>query len=313
MKKEKPTYTTTSLWMILKKAARRLGKNSPVHLAGATAFLATFSLAPILVLIVNVLGSIIGRGEIRQNIIKKFSEDAPEQSVARLREFMDGLQQLWGSWYVNAGLSVFLLFSAAKLFILIRSSFYQLWRLKHVKETNLGQKIKKWLLPIVLIISAGVLLMAGVVGKGMRDFLGEAVAEVWPAASGYFNSLYRYFVSLVIAWLWFAVVFRYLTDARPQWRTVLTGALLTSILYNLGKAILQPSLSIGKIHAVFGTSASLVMLQLFIFYISLLIYYGAAFTLEWARHYKQTVHIPDYLGYYTIEEKHTMEDNGQDA
>ena len=304
---------TNDWWTILKKAGRRLKENKPVHLAGATAFLATFSLAPIFVLIIHVLGSVIGKTETKQKIIQKFAEDAPEESVAQLRQFLDGFQQLWGAWYVDIALSVFLLFSAAKLFILIRSSFYQLWRLKHIKDSNFGQKIKKWLFPIALIISAGALLMAGVLGQGLRNFLGETVAEILPSASGYFNSLYRYAVSLVIAWLWFALVFRYLTDARPQWKTVFVGALLTSILYSVGKAILQPSLSVGKIHAVFGTSASLVMLQLFIFYISILIYYGAAFTLEWARHYKQTVYIPDYLCYYKIEEKHTKEDSEPDA
>lgn len=312
MEKDKK-YSAGQIGTVFKKAAKRLSKNNPVHLAGATAFLATFSLAPIFVLIIHVLGSVLGKKETKQKIIQKFAEDAPEESVAQLRQFLAGFQQLWGAWYVDIALTIFLLFSAAKLFILIRSSFYQLWRLKHVKDSSFGQKIKKWLFPIALIISAGILLMAGVLGQGLRNFLGDTVAEILPAASGYFNSMYRYAFSLVIAWLWFALVFRYLTDVRPQWKTVFVGALLTSVLYNIGKAILQPSLSMGKIHAVFGTSASLVMLQLFIFYISLLIYYGASFTLEWARCFEQKVHVPDYLCYYTIEEKHKREDSGPEA
>jgi membrane protein len=303
-------YAVTAFWTILKKAAVRLGKNNPVQLAGATAFLATFSLAPIFVLTIHLLGSVLGKKEIRQRIIQKFSEDAPAESVAQLRQFIDGFQQLWGAWYVDVALFLFLLFGSSKLFILIRSSFYQLWRLKHFHEKKLRFQIRKWLLPVALIISAGVLLMAGVLGQSLRSFLGEAVAEISPSALQYLNSLYRHGVSLLIAWLWFAIVFRYLTDARPQWATVFVGALFTSVLYNLGKMILQPSLSFGKIHAVFGTSASLVMLQLFIFYISLLIYLGAAFTFEWARHYKQTVYIPDELSYYKLEEKRSKTDNG---
>lgn len=298
---------------ILKKSAQRLGRNNPMHLAGATAFLATFSLAPIFVLIVHLLGSVIGRKEIRQNLLRKFSEDAPADSVAQLRQFIDGFQQLWGEWYVNVGLFIFLLFSASRLFILIRSSFYQLWRLKHFHEKKLRFQVRKWLFPVALVSTAGVLLMAGVLGSGLQAFLGEAVAEISPVALQYFHSFYRYIVSLLVAWIWFAVVFRYLTDARPQWRTVLVGAAFTSLLYNLGKLVLQPSLSFGKMHAVFGTSASLVLLQLFVFYISLLIYYGAAFTFEWARHYGQTFYIPEDLSYYKLEEKHAKDDNGQSA
>lgn len=308
--KEGNRYSVAAFWVILKKAARRLGRNSPIHLAGATAFVATFSLAPIFVLIIHLLGGILGKKEIRQRIIQKFSEDAPADSIVQLRQFIDGFQQLWGEWYINVGLFIFLLFGSSKLFILIRSSFYQLWRLKHFHEKKLRFQVRKWLFPVALIISAGVLLMTGVLGHSLRSFLGEAVAEISPSALQYFNSLYRHGVSLVVAWLWFAIVFRYLTDARPQWPTVFVGAFFTSVLYNLGKTILQPSLSFGKIHAVFGTSASLVMLQLFIFYISLLIYFGAAFTFEWARYYKQTVYIPEDLSYYKLEEKRAKDDNG---
>ena len=303
-------YSVAAFWTIVKKAAVRLGKNNPVHLAGATAFLATFSLAPIFVLIIHLLGVVLGKQEIRQRIIQKFSEDAPPESVQQLRQFIDGFQQLWGAWYVDVALFIFLLFGSSKLFILIRSSFYQLWRLKHFHEKKLRFQIRKWLFPVALIISAGVLLMMGVLGHSLRSFLGEAVAEISYSSLQYFNGLYRHGVSLLIAWIWFAVVFRYLTDATPQWATVFVGALFTSVLYNIGKMILQPSLSFGKIHAVFGTSASLVMLQLFIFYISLLIYFGAAFTFEWARYYKQTVHIPDELSYYKLEEKIAKDDNG---
>jgi membrane protein len=253
------------------------------------------------------LGGVIGRREISEKIIQKFAQDAPAESVAQLRQFIDGFQQLWGVWYVNVALFLFVIFSASKLFILIRSSFYQLWRLKHFHKKKWQLQVRKWLFPVALIVSAGVLLMAGVLGQSLQAFLGEAVSEISPSAAGYFRSIYRYAISLLVAWVWFAVVFRYLTDARPQWSTVLTGAFFTSVLYNVGKLILQPSLSFGKIHAIFGTSASLVLLQLFIFYISLLIYYGAAFTFEWARHYHQPIYIPDDLSYYTIEEKQTRD------
>lgn len=307
MTKEKPGYSAANMWAVLKNAAGRLRKNNPIHLAGATAFLATFSLAPIVVLIIHILGSVIGKTEMQQKIIQKFAEDAPQESVDQLRRYLAGFQQFWGAWYVDVALVLFLLFSASRLFIIIRSSFYQLWRIKQVEEISLRLRFRRWLFPVALIISAGVLLMAGVLGKSLQYLLGDAVAEISPAALSYFNSVYRYAASLVIAWIWFAGVFRYITDARPQWNTVLVGAFFTSVLYNLGKLILQPALSGGRIHQIFGTSAALVILQLFVFYISLLIYYGAAFTLEWAKHYQQPVQIPGHLSYYTLEEKHVKE------
>jgi membrane protein len=308
MKSEKRERGATAFWLILKRSVQRLKKNDPLHLAGATAFFTTFALAPIFVVIIQLLGSIIGKGEIKQKIIEKFAESAPSQSIQQLNRIMDGLQRMTGAWYMDVALFLFLLFSASTLFKIIRSSIYRLWRIKRVHEKSAGFRIKHRLFSVALIISAGILLVAGLLGESIQSYLGEAIAEISISASRYFQSVYKHVISFVVAWAWFAVVFRYLTDVRPKWKTVLVGALFTAVLFNLGKFILQSLLTKSNLSSVFGASASLVILQLFVFYISILIYYGAAFTMEWSRHYQQTMHFPDYISYYTIEEKNSKED-----
>lgn len=308
MTNKKVALSFSAFWTILKNAFKRLGRNDPTHLAGATSFFATFSLAPLFFILVQVLGALIGKNEIEKNVVQRFAENAPKESISQLKQFLEGLEKLQGSWLANAALFLFLVLSAAKLFVIIRISLYRLWRLKSVHEKALAFKFKTWLFPLVLIISAGALLLAGLLIQTFQAGLGETVAEVSSSAWWHFNRAYRYLISVVVAWVWFAVVFRYLTDARPQWRTVVVGALFTSVLFNLGKLVLQPTLSMGKVHAVFGTSASLVMLQLFVFYISLLIYLGAAFTIEWAKYFGQPITLADHLRYYTIEEKESKED-----
>jgi membrane protein len=301
--------SAVQLWTILKKAASRLKENSPLHLAGSTAFFATFSLAPIFIIIIQLLGKLIGEGEIKRNIIQKFSESAPKESVNQLQRMLSGLEQLSGSWYVNAALALFLVFSASTLFTVIQSALYRLWQLKKIKDKSFGFKIKNRLFSVLLIVVAGLLLMAGLLGQSLQGMLGDAVEEISGMAYHYFQSIYRHVISFVLAWAWFAVVFRYLTDARPKWKTVVVGALFTAILFVIGKAILQATLTSSTIPTVYGASASLVLLQLFVFYISLLIYYGAAFTAEWAEHYHQSIRLPNYLGYYTVEEKQGKANN----
>ena len=304
----KDRISAAHLWTILKKAAHRLKQNSPLHLAGSTAFFATFSLAPIFIIIIQLLGKFIGEGEIKRNIIQKFSESAPEESVKQLQRMLTGLEQLSGSWYVNAGLALFLVFSASTLFTVIQSALYRLWQLKKTKQKSFGFKVKNRLFSVLLIVVAGMLLMIGLLGQSLQGMLGDAVNEISTTASRYFQSFYRYAISFLMAWAWFAVVFRYLTDARPRWKTVAAGSLLTAILFAIGQAILEATLTSSTIPTVYGASASLVLLQLFVFYISLLIYYGAAFTAAWAKHYHQPFQLPDYLSYYTVNEK-----QGKDA
>ncbi|HEV7330411.1 MAG TPA: YihY/virulence factor BrkB family protein [Flavisolibacter sp.] len=302
------SITAAGFWRVLKKAAKRLKSNSPLHLAGSTAFFATFSIAPIFIIIIQVLGSVLGEATIRERIIQKFAESAPDDSVQQLNRIMNGLQQLSGLWYVDVALILFLFFSASTLFSIIKNSVERLWRIKTVQNKGIGYRLKKRLFSVTLIVAAGALLVASLVGQSLQSFLGDAIADISPIASVYFKTVYRFLGSVVIAWIWFTFVYRYITDARPQWKTVLAGALFTTILFTIGRVILQAALSGTSLPSVYGASASLVLLQLFVFYISLLNYYGAAFTIEWARHYRQPLYLPGHISYYTIEEKHTKED-----
>jgi membrane protein len=302
------SLTASGFWHVLKKAGRRLKSNSPLHLAGSTAFFATFSIAPIFIILIQLLGSVLGEATVRQRIVQKFAESAPEESVQQLSRIMNGLQQLSGLWYVDAALLLFLLFTSSTLFSVIKNSVERLWRIKTVANKGFGYRLKKRLFSVLLIMAAGALLVASLVGQSLQLFLGDAIADISPTASIYFKNIYRFLGSVLIAWIWFTLVYRYITDARPQWKTVLAGALFTTILFTIGRVILQAALTGTGLPSIYGASASLVLLQLFVFYISLLNYYGAAFTIEWARHYRQRVYLPHHISYYTIEEKHSRED-----
>lgn len=302
------SITASGFWRVLKKAWRRLKSNSPLHLAGSTAFFATFSIAPIFVIIIHLLGSVLGEATVRQRIVQKFAESAPDESVQQLSRIMDGLLQLSGLWYVDAVLFLFLLFTSSTLFSVIKNSVERLWRIKTIQHKSVGYRLKKRLFSIVLIVAACALLVASLIGQSVQAFLGEAISDISPAASVFFKSIYRFLGSVFIAWIWFTLVYRYITDARPQWKTVLAGAFFTTVLFTIGRFILQAALSGTNLPSVYGASASLVLLQLFVFYISLLNYYGAAFTIEWAKHYRQRIYLPDHISYYSIEEKHSKED-----
>jgi membrane protein len=78
------------------------------------------------------------------------------------------------------------------------------------------------------------------------------------------------------------LLFRFLPDARPSWNVAFVGAFVTSLLFNLGKFILRWLLIRSNLGTVYGASGSVILLLLFVFYSSLILYYGAAFTKVWA-------------------------------
>jgi membrane protein len=100
--------------------------------------------------------------------------------------------------------------------------------------------------------------------------------------------------------LWFAIVFRVLPDGRPSWKVAFAGALFTSILFNIGKLVLNQVLRFSNIHQVYGASGSIVLVLLFVFYSSLILYYGAAFTKTWGSYHDNPIVPRPYAMFYKL-------------
>ena len=133
-----------------------------------------------------------------------------------------------------------------------------------------------------MILIAGLLFMIGIMAETAQAFIGNYIFEFSPLLSAYFNTALNYIISVFIVTLWFAILFRFLPDGRPDWHIALAGGFVTAILFNAGKLLLRLLLSYSNINTVYGTSAAIVLLLLFVFYSSLILYYGAAFTKIWA-------------------------------
>jgi len=151
-----------------------------------------------------------------------------------------------------------------------------------MKKESFGKMIKSRLTGLLMIFFAGILLMIGMFAEGIRVLLGKYIKHFFPEFSNYYNSTLSYIISVFIVMAWFALVFRFLADARPNWKVCFTGGILTSILFNMGKLILSVMLSYSNINTIFGASASIVLILLFVFYSALIFYYGACFTKLWS-------------------------------
>jgi membrane protein len=128
------------------------------------------------------------------------------------------------------------------------------------------------------------------------------VFEFSPVLSIYFNSALTYLISVVVVTIWFMLMFRFLPDGRPRWNIALAGAFLTAILFTVGKLVLHALLSYSNINSLYGTSAAVVLILLFVFYSALILYYGAAFTKIWAEHKGQPIQPVRHASHYKVVE-----------
>ncbi len=264
------------------KAGQLLVHNDPMRLAGATAFFTTFALPPILLIMIQLLGLIFNKRKISRQLFERLSEIVGSDSVHQLISTLRAFRGLAVNWTVAILGFVFMIFVATTLFKILQSSFNQLWMIRRTGKQQFKMAMGTRLKSFLAILFTGLLFMASLFADSLQLLFGNYITELLPAISGLFNSALTVSISVVTVWVWFAVLFRYLPDGKPTWRVAFTGALVTSLLFNIGKYVLGWALPQSNIGVVYGASASIVLLLLFVFYSSLILYYGAAFTKVWS-------------------------------
>lgn len=293
---------------LFKKAFIELSKNDPLRMAGATAFFTTFALPPILVIIIQAMGLIFSTTRIRRQLFTTLEDIIGTDAVVQIINTLAAFRQIANNWFATLLGFVFLLFVATTLFRVIKNSLNQLWKIKIIKERTFWLSMKSRLKSIAVILTAGVLFAVGLLTEGLQAFVGSYIFEVSPLASAYFNTIFQQLFSLLVVTLWFAMLFRFLPDGRPDWSVAFTGALVTSILFNIGKIILRSLLGLSNINTIYGASGSIVLLLLFVFYSSLILYYGAAFTKMLSQYWQKPITPLSHARHYQLTEIEELEE-----
>ena len=253
-------------------------------MAGATAFFTMFALPPILIILVQVFSLFINPATIRHELFSGLSGIFGKEAVRLIITVIKGFHKLNYNWAATIAGFLFLTFVATTLFKVIKSSLNQLWGMPaHVGQkaiTTLGSRLQS----LLVIFISGLLFSVAVLIETLQAFIGSYVYELVPSISPFFNRFQTFVLSTFIMAVWFLMAFRYLSHGRPAWRIAWIGALFTSLLFSIGKIILGILLSYNNINSIYGTSASVVLLLLFLFYSAMMLYYGAAFTKTWALH-----------------------------
>lgn len=254
-----------------------LRKNDPLRMAGATAFFTTFALPPIVFILAQLFGLFIGPKNMGQGLIEKISQNLGADGAQQVRQVIRSIRGFDDNWYVIVFGFIFLLFVATTLFIVIKNSLNQIWEIT-VNERpgilfNLGTRLKSF----AVIVLVGILFFADIFLKSIKIIAGDYFEKHFPGSSVYFKSIFGEITSVLIVSAWFIILFRFLADGKPTWKAALLGGLLTGLLFTAGRFILRILLIDANVGQLYGASGSLVLVLLFVFYTSFILYFGACF------------------------------------
>jgi membrane protein len=274
---------------ILNDAVRLFIQNDPLRMSGATAFFTLFALPPILIILVRIFSFIVDPQTIRHEVFVSLSEVLGPEAVRQVIEVIRAFRELTYNWVAAIAGFIFLLFIATTLFRVIKASINQIWSVQKPEGKKVIITLRSRGQSLLVILSMGVLFAVGVSIETVQVFIGNFFIKFFPAASAIFNQALSFVITTLITSLWFLIVFRYLADGKPGWRTAWVGALFTSVLFSIGKMLLHVLLTYNNITNIYGASASVVLLLLFVFYSGMILYFGAAFTKVWSMYKQQDI------------------------
>lgn len=277
-------------------------RNEPLRLAGASAFFTTFALPPILIILVQIIGLVFRIQNLRDKFFVHLAQVLGRQSAGQVRVTFLGFTSLAKNWFLVAGGFVFLMFVATTLFKVIKDSINQLWNVKSTTQQPFKFKLEKRAISLVIILFAGILFICGMFVDGIEAFLLQYTGELPSNTANFLTILINNIISVIIVSTWFAVLFKALPDAKASWKVVIAGGIFTGLLFTIGKIIIRYMLSKGNITNIFGASGSLVLLLLFVFYSSFILYYGACFTKVYATFIDQPIKAASYAIKYKMVE-----------
>ncbi len=271
---------------IIKDAVRLFMKNDPLKLGGATAFFTLFALPPVVTILVQLLSVFIDPAAIRHEMFASLSDIFGKEAVSQIISVISAVRRLNSNWLSAVLVFAFLLFVATTVFKVIRGSINQIWAVEPGNEKKIIAGLKARLLSVAVIAVTGLLFSIGMLVEALEVLAGNYFVKLFPSVSVLLSQGLAYIVSIFITAIWFAIIFKYLNDRQPVWRVAWAGGLFTSMLFSIGKIILHFLLTYNNISNIYGASAAIVLLLLFVFYSAMILYFGAAFTVAWAANKK---------------------------
>ncbi|TKK69315.1 YihY/virulence factor BrkB family protein [Ilyomonas limi] len=287
---------------VSKEAYAHLKSQNPLRLAGATAFFTTFALPPTLIIIIQTFGLFYSSDAMRKGVFAQLADVLGKESSVDLYQIFFRFQQLAANWLIAAAGFVFLLFVATTLFHVVRGSVNDIWCIKVAQHAGIGYYLKMRMKSIIIILLSGLILSVQLFASGLQALLSNYIDAIW---SGYSSILYKIISQLVfviIAVGWFTMLFKYLANAHPNWKTAFAGGFFTGVLFTIGKIILGLLLTFSSLKTIFGATGSFVLILLFVFYTSFIFYYGAAFTKKWSEKNGNKMRLEKHVYEYKVEE-----------
>ncbi len=290
----KEKFSFKGLWEVLKNSFKGFGDDKVTKMSGSLAYYTVFSMAPLLIMIISLAGIFLGREAVEGKIYGQLAGFVGADTAAQLQEIIKNASLAGKSKIAAIIGGITLLIGATTVFAEIQDSINTIWGLKPKPKKGWLKLIQNRFLSFSVIASLGFLLLVSLGVTALIEGLSERLRANFPEVTVVVFYIINLVLTLIVVTSIFAVIFKVLPDANIKWRDVWSGAIATAVLFILGKFAISFYISKSEVGSTYGAAGSLVVLLLWIYYSSIILYFGAEFTKAYALKYGSEIHPSKY-------------------
>lgn len=262
-------------WGFLRALGNKFLEDKVPKLGAALAYYSAFALGPILVIAVAIAGLMFGADRAREGILSQVQGLVGENSTKAMGEVLNRLRQPHSGTVASILGVLALLFGASGVFGELQDSLNIIWGVKKKEGRGIGGAIKDRFFSLSMVLGVGFLLLVSLVVSAGLAALGSLIGA---SEGGWLLQIASVLASLIIVSALFALLFKYLPDAVTHWKHVAVGGFVTAALFALGKFGIGYYLAKSNINSTYGAAGAFLILLLWVYYSSQILFLGAEVT-----------------------------------
>lgn len=267
---------------LLVESGKEFNDDNVIKLSASLAYYTVFAIGPLLLVVISLTGLFFERETVTGKIYYQLQSLLGTEGATQIINTIDNMQQQNNAASFSIIGIVILIFGATSVFADIQDSINYIWSIRAKPKKSWLKFLKDRLLSFSLIVGIGFLMVVSLLVNLVADALTNRLQQMFEdTAVAFFKVLNVVVLYAVISFL-FAVIYRVLPDARIKWKDAFVGACFTGVLFLIGKFLIGYYLGSSDISSTYGAAASIIIILSWVYYTSIILYFGAEFTKVYA-------------------------------
>lgn len=290
------------LWKVLMATFTGFSNDNCLKFSASLAYYTVFSLAPLLILIISLAGLFFGPDAATNRLYPQIEHYVGSAAALQIQDALKNLQ-LSGKTGTAVVIGIItLLIGASSIFVEMQDSLNTIWRVKAKPKRGWVKLVQNRFLSFSLIISLGFLLLASLAVNLLIKALSDRITHFLPSVTTLIIEGINLFITLVVISALFGIIFKFLPDVKIKWKDVRTGAIFTALLFMLGQYLISLYITYTAQGSAYGAAGSLIVILVWIYYTSAILYIGAEFTQVYAEAIGSRIEPAEYAVHIKLTE-----------